>query len=200
MRGPVLFQLKRVERAEVHVGDPPGQALAGLAQQLDRRRPEDEKTPGASSAAATLIDESAQRLEDLRHAVDLIEDDQAVFVGAQEQRRVAELRAVLARFEVQVECVRTLGHCESEGRLADLPGPQQGHGSLAVQGVLNGCQCAAWNHPCILNTPCLICKDETEATDPEPARILTNTHLTHYHGVFAPHSRCRAEVIPAGRG
>ena len=25
-------------------------------------------------------------------------------------------------------------------------------------------------------------------------------HLTRYHGVFAPHSRWRAEVIPAGRG
>jgi len=26
------------------------------------------------------------------------------------------------------------------------------------------------------------------------------THLTRYHGVFAPHSRWRAEVTPAGRG
>lgn len=25
-------------------------------------------------------------------------------------------------------------------------------------------------------------------------------HLTRYHGVFAPHSRWRAEVTPAGRG
>jgi len=25
-------------------------------------------------------------------------------------------------------------------------------------------------------------------------------HLTHYHGVFAPHSRLRAAVTPAGQG
>ena len=72
-----------------------------------------------------MIDESAQRLEDLRHAVDLLEDDQGVFVGAQKQRRVAELRAVLGRFEVQVECVRTLGHSKARVVLPTYQGPSK---------------------------------------------------------------------------
>ena len=35
-----------------------------------------------------------------------------------------------------------------------------------------------------------------------PAALVSKprVHLTRYHGVFAPHSRWRAQITPAGRG
>src|ERR1035438_4650397 len=91
-------------------------------------------TPSMTTA---LVDETAQRLEQLGHAVNLVEDDEAVLIGPQEKRRIAELLAVLAGFKIEVKCARLLGDGMRERRLANLPGPQEGYGGLTVQGFLN---------------------------------------------------------------
>ncbi len=74
--------LEDVERTHVHVGDATGQALAGLPEQIDGCGAEDKEATVASALAASLVYQSPQRLEQLGHAMDLIEDDEPVLVRA----------------------------------------------------------------------------------------------------------------------
>src|ERR1700689_1492846 len=115
---------------------------------------------------AALVDETAQRLEQLGHAVNLDRGDEAALVGAKEKRRIAQLLAVFASLKVEVKRARLLGDGMRERRLADLPGPRQGHGGLTAQGVLNRFERTAPYHPCILNSTNSICKDNTACGAP----------------------------------
>jgi hypothetical protein len=83
--------------------------------------------------------------------VNLVEDDEAILIDTQKERRIAELLAVLASFEIEVKRARLLGDVMRERRLADLPGPKEGYGGLTAQGVLNRFERAARYHPCTLN-------------------------------------------------
>ena len=76
------MQFEDVERAQIYVGDPAGETLAGLAQQVHGCRTQQKESSGPMSTAAALIDEAAQRAEKLRHAVDFVENDKPVFVLA----------------------------------------------------------------------------------------------------------------------
>lgn len=84
--------------------------------------------------------------------MDFIEDDEAVFIATQEQRRVAELLAVLARLQVEVERFGALGDRGRDRRLADLPRAEEAYGGLSIQAVLNRSEGTPGYHPCILNT------------------------------------------------
>ena len=70
--------------------------------------------------AAAAIDEAAEGGEDFRHAVNFIEDHEAVLVAGEECGRVGEFGAVFAGFEVEVCGVR--GDVLGERRFADLAG------------------------------------------------------------------------------
>jgi len=110
--------------------------------------------------AAALVDQPPQRLEELRNAVDFIENHQAVLEGAQEQGRVRQLRTVVRSLQIQIERGHLLGHCQRQGRLAHLAGTKQRYGCLAVQGLLDDGQNAPRYHPCKLHMPCSICKSK----------------------------------------
>ena len=70
-----VLHFERGERRQVDVRDASGQRLARLAQQVDRRRSQEEE-PASPSPAPASVDGAAQRLEQLRHSVDLVENDQ----------------------------------------------------------------------------------------------------------------------------
>ncbi|HMI82467.1 MAG TPA: hypothetical protein VK550_00170 [Polyangiaceae bacterium] len=87
----------------------------------------------APPATPPLIDETAQGLEKLGGSMNLVEDDQAILIAAQEQRCVAQFGAVLTHFEVEIERLRLAGDLERERRFAHLTRPQQRHGCLPVE-------------------------------------------------------------------
>jgi hypothetical protein len=105
----------------------------------------------ATAATATFVNQAAQRLGQLGDAVNPIEDDQAIFVRPQEDRRVAELLVVLPRFKVEVKRSRLRRHRKRECCPADLPRDEQAHGSLPVQGVRDQMKGRARYRPCTLN-------------------------------------------------
>jgi hypothetical protein len=94
--GLPLPGLEHVEGAHVDVGDAAGEALARLAEQVDRGRAQHQEPPITLTMMTALVDQAATRLKQLGYTVNLVEDDQAVLVGPQEKRRVAELVAVRA--------------------------------------------------------------------------------------------------------
>nr|WP_058555583.1 hypothetical protein [Thiohalocapsa sp. ML1] len=114
-RRAVAGNLQRRQRRQLNVGNAPGQTLAGLAQQVDGRRAEDQKTALALLPAAPAVDHPAQGVEQLRHAVDLVQDHQPVLGGRKEQGRVGEAVAVVALFQVQIECISPLANRERLG-------------------------------------------------------------------------------------
>jgi hypothetical protein len=120
----------------------------------------------APSATPPLIDETAQGLEKLGGSMDLVEDDQAILIAAQEQRCVAQFGAVLTRFEVEIERLRLAGDLERERRFAHLTRPQQRHGCLPVERISNRLKGAARDHrPCKLNVSNSICTVPSDGHD-----------------------------------
>ena len=74
------------------------------------------------AAPPALIDEAAQGVEKLRHAMDLIEHDKLALVLAQKDGWVIEFAPILARLQVEVERRNYFGQLESQRRLAKPDG------------------------------------------------------------------------------
>ena len=51
----------------------------------------------------SLVDETAQRAEKLRHAMNFIENDKPVLILAQKESRFREFTPVFTRFQVKVK-------------------------------------------------------------------------------------------------
>lgn len=124
--------LQDVERRQLHVGEPAGKRL-GLTQQIGRRRTKKEKSPGPLAAPAPGIDQPAEDREQLGHALNLVDDNEPVFVSRQVELRISELVAVPRRFEVQVDTVPLRGDPLCQCRLANLARPQQCHRSCVTK-------------------------------------------------------------------
>jgi hypothetical protein len=71
------------------------------------------------------VDDAPQLLKQLRHAVNLIEDDQLVFVVRKILAGIGELGAVILVLKVQVDRGCLLTNLQSEGCLSGLARPQQ---------------------------------------------------------------------------
>ncbi len=65
-----------IEWSELQVADASGERLARLLQQVDRRGVQYEEAPRALPAPPAGVDEATQAAEELRCALDLVEDDQ----------------------------------------------------------------------------------------------------------------------------
>jgi len=66
-------------------------------------------------------------LKQLRHAVNLIEDDQLVFVVRKILAGIGELGAVVLVFKIQVDRGSLRANFQGEGCLSSLARPQQDH-------------------------------------------------------------------------
>ena len=119
--------------------------------------------PGPAAPPA-LVDQGAQRLEQFRRAMDLVQDDQPVLIGGEEKLGVRQLSAVRRRFQVEVERPGVFSDVERQRRLADLTRPDQSHRSLPIKRPPNGGAGASGDHPCKLKTFFWICKDEVKQT------------------------------------
>jgi len=84
------------------IADPPGEAFPRLAEQIDRRRAEQQKSSGFSPAAATRIDEAAKGLEQTRKPVYFVEDDELVGMVREIKLGFGEFRPVRIGFKVEI--------------------------------------------------------------------------------------------------
>ena len=120
--------LAGIEWGELQVADASGERLARLLQQVDRRGAEHEEAPLALPAPAAGVDEATQAAEELRCALDLVEDDELVRVLREIQLRLRKLRPVRFGFEVEIDrrplALEFAGQFQRQGGLADLARPR----------------------------------------------------------------------------
>jgi len=108
-----------------------------LAQQIDGRRPQDQKAADPFALAATLVNDASQGLKQLRHPMNFVEDYQAVFKPVEVQAGTGQLVAILPIFQIQIQRVPLLADHPRQRSFADLARPDQSDGSLPIQGGLD---------------------------------------------------------------
>ena len=153
--------LAYVEWVELDVFDSPGEALARLPEQIQRSRAQHQEAARPFAPPAALVDQPAQLLEQFRRSVNLIQNDEAVLVLAEVERRLCELLPVRAGLEVEIDGLRALGDLERQRRLADLTRPEQGDGRLPAERFQYVLICTSMYHSRKLKHILLICKDNT---------------------------------------
>jgi hypothetical protein len=95
-----------------------------------------------------LIDDAPQLLKEFRHAVNLIEDDQLVFVICKVPVGIGKLGAVILVFKIQVDRRLLLDDLQSEGCLSGLARPQKDNGWRVTKEVVKSGTKAASQHVC----------------------------------------------------
>jgi len=83
-----------MHRSDVHIGNAPRQRFTALLHQVQRGRSEQQELPEALSIATALVNDASQDFKQTRHAVDLIQDDQLVALGAQKAIGVVQPQTV----------------------------------------------------------------------------------------------------------
>ena len=174
-RRGVLTDLARVERAELQIADASRERLARLPEQIDRRRAQDEEAARPVSAAAAFVDEPAEAPEELRGALDLVEDDQLVRVLRQVELRLGELCAVGFGLQIEIDRRPCSGDFMRQRGLARLTRPQQRHRRNFGQGGHERREKPARDHPCNYGATLQKCKD---AWGRCPARAFPGTSVT----------------------
>ena len=127
------FHLENIEGAQVHILDPAREALR-LLQERNRSRAKDQETTHTIAQATSLIDQNPEFGKDLRHLVDLVEDDQSVLVGADKERQVRELIPVRRALEIEDDRVGSLGNGAGQRGLAGLARTEEGNDRLSAEG------------------------------------------------------------------
>jgi len=91
--------------------------------------------------------------------MNLVEDDEFVFVIAQKQRRIGELSPVFPRLKVKIDRGNFGGDRMGQRRLSHLPGTNERNRRLLGEGIRDRGASSAENHPCIFSTLWRICKE-----------------------------------------
>ena len=125
---------------------------------------EHQKTPRSSASAPPPVDQTTQRLKQLRYAMDFIENDQLVLVVSQKKLRIAELVAVGLRFKVEVQRWPGFGQLMRQGGLAHLPRSDERHCCLAGQGGFDFMDGVVRDHPCLLQRCPSLCNNNKTAS------------------------------------
>ena len=146
--GSLATDLSGVERCQLQIANASCQRLARLLEQIDRRRAQHEESAGAPAAPPSRVDEPAQALEELRRALDLVEDDELVLVLRQVELGLGELGAVGLGLEIEIDRRPGCGHLQRQRCLAHLARPQQRHGRGLGQGTGERGEQVTGNHHC----------------------------------------------------
>ena len=115
--------------------DPPGEALRGLAHEVERGGSEQQEVSGPVSGGAPVVDDAAQDLEQAGSSLHLVDDAQPAAGGPQIGIRVLELPPVGRPFQIEIERVRPpfAGNRACERRLPDLPRSEERDGGHVPQ-------------------------------------------------------------------
>src|SRR5919106_1339576 len=154
--------LAGVERGELQIADASRERLARLFEQVDRCRAQDENPPLAPPAPPSGVDKPSQVPEELRHALDLVEDDELVLVSRQIELRLGELGPIGFGLEIEIDRRPRLGDFERQRSLARLTRPQQRRRRGFGQGSSERGEEPAGNHPCNYGVTLQKCKDRIQ--------------------------------------
>lgn len=125
--GRQASRFQHTERRELQVRDPPGQAFAGLLQQVQRGRAEQQALAGASPGPTRPVDEPPQHRKQPGHAMDFVENHQLVLMVRQIKLRLRQPGAILLGFQFEIECVECPVDLERQRGLARLTRAKQAH-------------------------------------------------------------------------
>ena len=92
-----------VERRQLPIGDTPGETFRRLAQEFDRCGAKQQEPADLAALAPPLVDQPAQRAEQIGSVLDLIENYEFVLVRREIERRIGELVAVSRVLKVEVD-------------------------------------------------------------------------------------------------
>jgi hypothetical protein len=129
-----------------------------LGHQVDRSRSKQQEATGLSALTPSPIDQATQDLKQIRHAVDLIENDEPVGMAFQVKLRLAQFCAIRVRFQIKINRGPFITDLLSERRLADLPWPKQGNRRRVIDPCDQFGLDPSFNHPCIIGSLFRICK------------------------------------------
>ena len=83
---------------------------------------------------AAAVDLAAQRAEQPRHPLDLVDDDKAADLFVRVQVGLFRDLPVGGAFDVEIDCATAVADIPRQRRLAHLPLPKQHHSGLGRQG------------------------------------------------------------------
>ena len=130
---PGAGNLPRIEGMQLAVGDAPRQRFARLLQQVDGGRAEQQEQSRPLPGLPAFIDDAAQRGEQPRHPVHLVENEQAAGVLVAVLLDIADLGEIARPFQVHVGGIAFASELPGEGRLAGLTRSEQDHRRIPVQ-------------------------------------------------------------------
>src|ERR1035438_1341893 len=105
--------------------------------------------------APALVDKASQRAEDLGNPVNLIENHEVALKLTEKEDRVGQFVPIFSGLQIKIESASPgIGYAPRQGRLPRLARPNDGHGSLSAQRLLNFGGCPTRDHPCILDILC----------------------------------------------
>jgi hypothetical protein len=126
---------QHVERGELEVSDPAGEAFTRLLEQIKGGGTEQKVLPSPASIAARLVNQTTQDGEKPWCAMDLVQNHQLVLVIRKIELGLAQLGAILLGFKVDVMRVETPPYVQRQRRLAHLSRTQQPHRRVILDGI-----------------------------------------------------------------
>jgi hypothetical protein len=102
--------------------------------------------PRLLSRPASFIHQASQHREKVRHALDLIEDDETACESAEIEFRVGQLGQVRRAFQIEVVSRFPGLQFPRQSRFPHLPGSQQRHHRRLPESLQQGRGQLAWNH------------------------------------------------------
>ena len=147
---PVPFGsgLKDVESGKLVVDNASCQRLSRLPEESLGRRTEKQELPGAATVTATPVDLPSQYLEEARHALDLVQNDEPSSLMLQVGGRIGKPGRMVRVLQVEVDAVgHLIRYGAGQGRLADLAWTQEHHRRRFVQRTEDSLLGTTLDHP-----------------------------------------------------
>ncbi len=104
-----------------------------MLKQIHRGRPQQQQTPVGAALGPAPVDHSAQRLEDFRSPLHLVQNHKFALVIGHIAGGVGNAHPVLGLLEIQIDGVPPFADLESHGSFAHLSRSQQDYGWIVLQ-------------------------------------------------------------------
>src|SRR5690606_16894945 len=117
-----------VQGPQLQIGDAAGKTFSGLPEQFNGCRAKQQEATGSQTPLATLVDQPPQGLEQFRHTLDFVQDDQLVFMPGQVMRSIRKFFPISRVLQIQIQARLLPGDLLSQSGFARLAWPEQGHG------------------------------------------------------------------------
>ena len=150
-----IAQFRREQRRQLEIGNPSGERLARLPQQVARGRAQEQEPP----RPAVGIDFGAQGGKKTGRQLHFVEHEHAIPLRSEEELGLLQRGPIGRALEIEQQRPRIAGSDRpGKCRLADLTRPEQHERRNLPQTLLDEAPESTIYHPCILHMTCSICK------------------------------------------